>query len=104
MGPMNVDVALQRLAKDPHNPLFRFSAGQALFAAERYGDALEHLRFCVESRADWMLPRILLGKALIALGQPAEAKPVLEQALELALVQHHEDPEAEVREILATLP
>jgi hypothetical protein len=50
-----------------------------------------------------MMPRILLGKALVGLGRRSEAKPWLEQALQLAISQNHEDPERELRAILAEL-
>lgn len=89
------------VAQQPNNELFRFSLAQALLAENRGPDALEHLRFCADKKADWMMPRILLGKTLLALGQKSEAKPWLEQALQLAVVQSHEDPERELRAILA---
>jgi predicted Zn-dependent protease len=91
------------VATQPENPLFRFSLAQALDAENRLAEAAEHYRFCVASRADWMMPRILLGKVLLRAGAPAEAKPVLEEALHLAINQHHEDPEAELRALLAGL-
>ena len=50
-----------------------------------------------------MLPRILLGKALLQHAQPDSAKPILETALQLAIVQHHDDPAEELRAILADL-
>jgi Flp pilus assembly protein TadD len=86
---------------DPANPLFRFSLGQALFAE---GDALgatEHLRIAAASKADWMMPRILLGKCLRAAGDQAGARAVLGEALALAVAQGHEEPEAELRALLA---
>ena len=48
-----------------------------------------------------MLPRILLGKAMLADGQDDNAKPILETALRLAVEQHHDDPANELRSILA---
>ena len=50
-----------------------------------------------------MMPRILLGKLLLQLGRRGDAKPLLEDALRLALEQHHEDPERELRALLAEL-
>ncbi len=89
--------------RQPDNHLFRFSLAQALLAAGRETEAEPHLRTCAESKADWMLPRILLGKHLLKTGRPDEAKPVLENALQLAIEQDHEDPAAELRAILAGL-
>jgi predicted Zn-dependent protease len=91
------------VAKQPANELFRFSLAQALLAEGRPADAIEHLEFCAGKKADWMMPRILLGKALVGLGRRREAKPWLEQALHLAVAQDHEDPERELRAILSDL-
>jgi predicted Zn-dependent protease len=91
------------VAQQPQNELFRFSLAQALLTENRPADALEHLQFCAGKKADWMMPRILLGKALAGLGRRAEAKPWLEQALQLAIAQSHEDPERELRSLLAEL-
>lgn len=91
------------VAQQPDNELFRFSLAQALLAENRPADAVEHLQFCAGKKADWMMPRILLGKTLIGLGQGAGAKPWLEQALALAITQSHEDPERELRAMLADL-
>jgi predicted Zn-dependent protease len=91
------------VAAQPANGLFRFSLAQALLAEGRPAEAVEHLRFCADHRADWMMPRILLGKALLGLDRPAEAKPWLEQALQLAIAQEHDDPARELRALLDEL-
>ena len=49
------------------------------------------------------MARILLGKLLVQLGRRTEAKPLLEDALRLAVEQHHEDPERELRALLAEM-
>jgi predicted Zn-dependent protease len=89
--------------KQPENELFRFSLAQALMAEHREADAIAHLEICVAKKADWMMPRILLGKLLLSLGRRAEAKPPLEAALRLAVEQNHEDPERELRALLADM-
>lgn len=91
------------VATQPTNPLFRFSLAQALDAEARLSEAAEHYRACVASRADWMMPRILLGKLLLRTGDLAAARPILEEALALAIAQDHEDPAAELRALLASL-
>jgi predicted Zn-dependent protease len=88
----------------PDNELFRFSLAQALVAEGRAEDAVPHYDFCVAKKADWMMPRILLGKLHLAAGRRAEARPLLVAALELAVSQAHEDPERELRALLAELP
>ena len=91
------------VAAQPDNELFRFSLAQALLADGRPADALEHLEKCAARKPDWMMPRILLGKSLVGLGRKAEAKPWLESALQLALMQDHEDPAAEMRALLVEI-
>jgi len=88
------------VAKQPDNALFRFSLAQALLTESREADAVEHLDCCARGKADWMMPRILLGKTLLHLGRTAEAKPWLEESLRLAIDQDHQDPEAELRALL----
>lgn len=91
------------VARQPENELFRFSLAQALLDTGRSSEAISHLEFCVQKKADWMLPRILLGKELLKAGQTAAARPLLETALQLAIEQDHDDPAAELHELLANL-
>lgn len=89
--------------RQPANEMFRFSLAQALVAEGRGADAVPHFEVCVAKKADWMMARILLGKLLLQLGRKTEARPLLEDALRLAVEQHHEDPERELRAILGEL-
>ena len=89
------------VAKQPDNELFRFSLAQALESELRLTDAVEHYRFCVQKKADWMMPRILLGKLYLQLGMKTEARVLLQDALKLAVEQEHEDPEKELRALLS---
>jgi len=43
---------------------------------------------------------ILLGRCELALGARDRARAAFERALELAIVQHHEGPQAELKELL----
>lgn len=101
--PSRVDQFQALVARQPNNELFRFSLAQALLAEKHAVEALPHLKFCVAAKPEWMMPRILLGKELLAAGRPAEAKPLLESALKLAVAQDHEDPAEELRQILAAM-
>jgi len=92
-----------RVAQQPQNALFRFSLAQALLAESRGAEAIPHLEFCVASDANWMMPRILLGKLLLQLGRPHDAKLLLTEALQLARAQSHEDPEREILALLAEI-
>lgn len=91
------------LASHPENSLARFSLSQAYFDAGQYAEAIPELHQVIAGKPDWMLAHILLGRALIETGKPAEARPVLERGLELARLQGHAGPMAEVAEILASL-
>lgn len=91
------------VAQQPDNEMFRFSLAQALIREGRPAEAIGHLEICAAKKADWMMARILLGKTLLALGRKTEARPWLEQALQLAIVQEHEDPERELRALLAEI-
>ena len=91
------------VASQPANELFRFSLSQALITEGRDNEAIPHLVFCIQQKADWMLPRILLGKILIKTGRPADARPLLETALQLAIEQDHEDPAEELKAILGAM-
>jgi len=91
------------VVRQPDNELFRFSLAQALVAELRYLDAVEHYKFCVQKKADWMMPRILLGKLYLELGRYPEARVLLQDALRLAVVQQHEEPERELRALLNDL-
>jgi len=91
------------VARQPDNELFRFSLAQALVADGRGAEAVPHYEFCVGKRSDWMMPRILLGKLLLQLDRREAAQPLLAAALQLAVDQHHEDPERELRALLADL-
>ena len=90
------------VAADPANPLFRFSLGQALLTEGAAAEAIEHLRLAAASKADWMMPRILLGKSLQAVGDQPAAKAIFTDALALAVAQGHEEPEEELLALLAT--
>lgn len=94
------DIFQPKVEASPDNMLFRFSLGQALYEEGNTFAAIEHLQICADSRDDWMLPRILLGKALIENGRSREAEPILRAALQLAVDQRHDEPAEELRSIL----
>lgn len=91
------------VARQPENELFRFSLAQALVADGQAEAAAAHFQTCAERKPDWMMPRILLGKTLLGVGRATEARPWLEAALRLAVEQHHEEPEQELRALLRDL-
>lgn len=97
------EIFLPKVKAQPDSMLFRFSLGQALYEEGLIAESVPHLQKCAESKGDWMLPRILLGKALLQNGEAEEARPILENALRLAIEQNHEGPESELKAILSDL-
>ena len=91
------------VASQPGNELFRFSLAQALVREGRPAEAVPHLEYCAARKADWMMVRILLGQILVQLGRPGEGRTWLEAALALAITQQHEEPERDLRALLAEL-
>jgi predicted Zn-dependent protease len=91
------------VARQPDNELFRFSLAQALVAEHRLVDAVEHFKLCIAKKPEWMVARILLGKLYLELGRKPEATIEFQAALKLAIEQSHEDPERELRELLASI-
>jgi predicted Zn-dependent protease len=91
------------VAQQPDNELFRFSLAQALESEHRFLDAVEHYKYCVHKKSDWMMPRLLLGKLYFQLGKKPEGRVLLQDALRLAVAQQHAGPESELRALLANL-
>lgn len=89
--------------QQPDNELFRFSLAQALVSGLRGPEAVAHYEICIAKKSDWMMPNILLGKLFVELGRRKEARDLFLAALKLAVEQHHEDPERELRALLADL-
>lgn len=100
---MKIERFQSLVSKNPDNELFRFSLAQALIDEGRHREAIEQLERCTQKKPDWMMAEILKGKSYLALQEPEQARPALERALQLAVEQHHETPEAETRQLLASL-
>lgn len=105
MGGMNDPLARQRnlVEQHPRNELARFSLGKALYDAGDIPGAREHLEVALAIRPDWMVVQILLGRCHLAEGRAAEAVAAFERALDLAVAQHHEGPQAELEQLLSEL-
>ena len=103
MSHDRIDKALELWQRFPDNDLSRFNLAHAYVDANDYASAVEHLRALCAKKPEWMVAHIQLGKSLIALGHSAEARPILEHALELAIAQHHDSPREELTELLKTL-
>lgn len=87
----------------PDNELARYSLAQSYFDANDFASAAEHLRPLCAKKPEWMVVHILLGKCLLAAGEPAEAKRLFAHAHQLAIAQHHNGPREELEDLLKTL-
>ena len=87
----------------PGNELARFSLGKAYFDASDMVKAKQQFETALAKKPDWMVVQILIGKCELALGNKPAAKASFEKALQLAIDQHHEGPQAEMEQMLADL-
>lgn len=87
----------------PGNDLARFSLAKALYDDGRHAEARPHLEQALAKKPDWMVVQILLGRCQLALGDREAARASFARALELAVIQHHEGPQAEMEALLAEL-
>ena len=73
------------VALDPADPLSRFALGRKLAETdEALSEAVEHLRFANAHAPDHLATYHILSDALIRLGRPDEARPVLRAGLQRA--------------------
>jgi tetratricopeptide (TPR) repeat protein len=93
----------QVVAQYPQNELARFSLGKALYDDGQFERAKEHLQAALNKKPDWMVVQILIGKCDLALGHHASARAAFERALQLAIDQNHEGPQAEMEAAIAEL-
>lgn len=91
------------LEQFPDNEMARFSLGKALFDEGEFARAKEQLAQALAVKPDWMVVQILIGKCDLSLGDQTAAKTAFQRALQLAMEQHHEGPQAEMEQMLAEL-
>ncbi len=83
---MNLDTFRQMVAKNPNGFLGRYGLGNKIL--QEGGDlreAVEHLQVAVKLDPTHVASHLALGRALIGLGQPDEAKPILKAGIDAAL-------------------
>ena len=91
------------LEKNPSNHLARFSLAKWLFDSARYAEAKPHFQKALETKPDWMMAQILMGKCELHLGDKEAARLSFQNGLTLAIQQHHEGPQAELEALLEEL-
>ena len=90
--------------KEPDNPLHAFALAQACLGAGEWETAEAAYARCLRLKPDWMVAAIKRGRCLIELRRWDEARASLELGAELAQKQGHDEPWAEIRELMAQLP
>lgn len=91
---------LEMVAEDPDNELALFSLGQALVDAGRQADAEGYFARAYEIVPDLMMAWFRRAECLVALGRFAEARPLAQKTLELAIAQNHVGPRGDAEELL----
>ena len=94
---------LRMLDQNPKNDLARFSLGKVLYDAGDFDAAKKHFGIALQSKPDWMLAQILIGKCELSLGNRDAARRAFEEGRRLAEEQHHDGPREEMEHLLAEL-
>lgn len=87
----------------PDDELARFTLARACFDAGRKEEAAGHFEEAVRLKPDWMMAWILLGRARQDRDDSDGAREALTRARALAVAQNHDDPLAEIDELLEEL-
>lgn len=105
-APMDARIERFRalVAKDPDNPLHNFALAQALLGAAEHEAAERAFARCLELDPQWMVAAIRRGRCLVALQRWDEARAALDRGAALAQAQDHDEPWAEIKELLAQIP
>jgi predicted Zn-dependent protease len=90
--------------KEPDNPLHAFALAQACLGAGEWEAAEQAYARCLQLKPDWMVAAIKRGRALIELQRWDEARASLDLGADLAQKQGHDEPWAEIRELMGQLP
>ena len=103
-----VDARIERwqgfVAREPDNPLHNFALAQAYLAAGDFANGERAFARCLQLQPDWMVAAIKRGRCLVGLERWDEARAALELGADLATRQGHEEPFAEIRELMDELP
>lgn len=79
---LTIEKCRKLVALDPSDPLSRFALGRKLYEnSENLPEAAEHLRFANRAAPGHLATYHVLARALIALGERAEAREVLTRGL-----------------------
>jgi predicted Zn-dependent protease len=83
---MDIEAFRHMVAKNPKGFLGRYGLGNKILQeGGNMAEAVEHLTVAVQLDPTHVASHLALGRALIGLGKPAEAKPVLAAGIDAAL-------------------
>ena len=83
---MDIDAFRQMVAKNPKGFLGRYGLGNKLLQeGGSFEEAVEHLRVAVQLDPVHVASHLALGRALIGLKRPEDAKPVLQAGIDAAM-------------------
>ncbi len=94
---------LKLVEQYPDKEQARFSLGKAYYDADQMDLAKVQFELALARKPDWMVVQILIGKCELAQGNREAAKLAFARALQLAIDQHHEGPQAEMEQLLSEL-
>jgi len=82
---MDIDAFRQMVAKNPKGFLGRYGLGNKILQeGGSFEEAVEHLRVAVQLDPVHVASHLALGRALIGLQRPEDAKPVLQAGIDAA--------------------
>ncbi|ALA58860.1 tetratricopeptide repeat protein [Nitrospira moscoviensis] len=83
---MDIEAFRHMVAKNPKGFLGRYGLGNKILQeGGNMAEAVEHLTVAVQLDPTHVASHLALGRALIGLGKPGEAKPVLAAGIDAAL-------------------
>jgi len=83
---MDIEAFRQMVAKNPNGFLGRYGLGSKILQeGGSYEEAVQHLRLAVQLDPVHVASHLALGRALIGLNRPDEAKPFLQAGIDAAL-------------------
>jgi hypothetical protein len=83
---VNIEAFRQMVAKNPRGFLGRYGLGHKLIQeGGSLEEAVEHLRVALELDPVHVASHLALGRALIGLQRPEEARPVLQAGIDAAI-------------------
>jgi len=95
-----IELFRQAIEQDPENELAHFSLAKEYFEVEYFEDSLTHYQKALETKPDWVVVLIGIGKCHLAMGEKELAREPLAKAKSLILLGNDHELLVEVEELL----